>query len=246
MIKPFTNRRGPLHHGSGHGVRRPRRGRRAPCDERAARVEHAQAPAFARLFVCDTLMAGERYHHLLGAARRVAAHVRTRSTFRLLDRGGLADLAAAGETAVLGEVYEVDASTLAGLDRGFGHPRIYSRTSIGLEDGTAADAYLTTRARPGDPEIESGDWRAREEAYATWAVRAGDHEIIGTRLEIVRALQDLLLDGEGFSMRQYIDWVVTNARKELGIELDVRGDTDEDVADSYLKAMLRANLIRRC
>lgn len=47
-------------------------------------------------------------------------------------------------------------------------------------------------------------------------------------------------------MRQYIDWVVTNVRNELGIELDVCGDADEDVADSYLKAMLRANLIRRC
>jgi len=60
------------------------------------------------------------------------------------------------------------------------------------------------------------------------------------------AAQDLLLDAEGLSMRQYIQWVVTKLRGELGFELDVHGQTDEEPADSYLKAMLRADLIRRC
>ena len=82
-----------------------------------------------------------------------------------------------GETAVLGEIYEVDAATLVHLDGNLGHPRIYRRTSVELEDGTRADAYLTTKCHGDDPQIEPGDWRAREEARAKWAVRAGDQKI---------------------------------------------------------------------
>jgi gamma-glutamylcyclotransferase (GGCT)/AIG2-like uncharacterized protein YtfP len=247
MSKPFMSRRGarlpiPAHVPSTCAGRPARRSR---CQPERLRVESPRAGAPTRLFVCETLMAGERHHHLLGAARRVVERVRTQPVFRLIDRGGLADLAADGETPVLGEVYEVDVPTIASLDRGLGHPQIYRRTRIELEDGTHADAYLTARRRKDDPLIDAGDWRAREEAYATWAVQAGDHEITGTRLEIVRALQDLLLDAEGFSMRQYIDWAVTHLREELGIALDVHGETDEQLADTYLKAMLRADLIRR-
>ena len=99
-------------------------------------------------------------------------------------------------------------------------PTARNRTSIDLEDGTCADAYLATRASNDDLQIESGDGRGREDARSTWAVQAGDHEIIGMRLEIVHALQDLALDVEGFSMRRYIDWVVANAREHLGIDLE--------------------------
>ena len=248
MNKPFMSRRSVRRPIRAHvpSTRADRPAPRSRCQPERLRVESPRASAPTRLFVCETLMAGERHHHLLGTARRVVERVRTQPTFRLLDRGGLADLAADGETPVLGEIYEVDPPTMAHLDRSFGHPRIYRRTSIELEDGTRADAYFTTRWHSDDPLIDAGDWRAREEAHTTWTVQAGDHEITGTRLEIVRALQDLLLDGEGLSMHQYIEWVVTHLREELGIALDVHGETDEQVADSYLKAMLRADLIRRC
>jgi gamma-glutamylaminecyclotransferase len=248
MSKPFMSRRHAAHRLAARaGVRHARgTGRRTRCRAQVARVEKTEMPVFTRLFVCESLMAGERHHDLLGTARRVVAQVKTKPAFRLLDKGGAADLADDGEVAVLGEVYEVDAPTLASLDASLGHPRYYSRTTIELEDGTTADAYLTTMAGPDELQIEAGDWRAREEARRKWVVQAGDHELIGTQLEVVRALQALLLDGEGFSMREYIDWVVTNAREHLGIELEVRGETDEELADSYLKAMLRADLIRRC
>ena len=39
---------------------------------------------------------------------------------------------------------------------------------------------------------------------------------------------------------------VANFREGLGVELDVHGETDEELADSYLKVMLRTDLIRRC
>jgi gamma-glutamylaminecyclotransferase len=248
MSKPFSNRRHPERRPATRaGERRiTGKGRRPGCRATAVRAESPEMPVVTRLFVCESLMAGERHHDLLGTARRVVAQVRTKPAFRLLDKGGGADLAADGQIAVLGEVYEVDAPTLASLDASLGHPRFYVRTNIELEDGTTADAYLTHKAGRHELQIEAGDWRAREETCAKWAVRAGDHEIIGTRLEIVRALQALLLDGEGFSTREYIDWVVMNAREHMGIELDVHGETDEELADSYLKAMLRADLIRRC
>lgn len=248
MKKPFMSRRGVRHQIPAHipGSRADHPARRERCQPERLRVESPRAGVFTRLFVCETLMAGERHHHELGTARRVVERVRTQPSFRLIDRGGLADLAADGQTPVLGEVYEVDAPTIASLDRSFGHPRAYRRTSIELEDGTRADAYLTLRCFSDDPLIDAGDWRAREEAYTTWIVQAGDHEISGTRLQIVRALQDLLLDSEGLTVHQYIEAVVTHLREELGIALDVHGETDEQLADAYLKAMLRADLIRRC
>src|ERR1044071_1576089 len=105
MSKPFTNRRGvdrrlPARAGE---RRAPRTSRRTPCSAEAIRVENPR-PIATRLFVCETLMAGERHHDLLGTARRVVAQVRTKPAFRLLDRGGIAELAADGEVAVLGEV----------------------------------------------------------------------------------------------------------------------------------------------
>jgi hypothetical protein len=63
--------------------------------------------------------------------------------------------------AVIGEVYEVDESTLAALDRLEGRPRFHTRTHIALEDGMAVDAYLLSPEQVSSRRvILSGDWRA--------------------------------------------------------------------------------------
>jgi gamma-glutamylaminecyclotransferase len=114
-----------------------------------------------RVFVYGTLLVGERNHHLLEGARRVA-EARTRPAFALHDFGPFPGLVAGGNDAVLGEVYEVDEPALAALDQLEGHPSFYQRTSILLEDGTPVQAYLL---RPDQvshlPVIPSGSWRAR-------------------------------------------------------------------------------------
>jgi gamma-glutamylaminecyclotransferase len=123
---------------------------------RACEVEQ-----LTRVFVYGTLLVGERNHHLLEGARRVA-EARTGPAFTLHDFGPFPGLVAGGSHAVLGEVYEVDEPALAALDRLEDHPSFYQRTSIRLEDGTAVQAYLL---RPDQvshlPIIPSGSWRAR-------------------------------------------------------------------------------------
>jgi gamma-glutamylcyclotransferase (GGCT)/AIG2-like uncharacterized protein YtfP len=66
---------------------------------------------------------------------------------------------AGGRTAVVGEVYDVDAVTLAALDRLEGHPRFYERRTVRLDDGDEVAAYvLPNEQAHGRRRIPSGDW----------------------------------------------------------------------------------------
>jgi gamma-glutamylcyclotransferase (GGCT)/AIG2-like uncharacterized protein YtfP len=66
-----------------------------------------------------------------------------------------------------GEVYEVDAPTLARLDALEGHPRFYRRTRIALEDGAKVETYLLTPEQvEGRRVIASGNWRSRRKETA--------------------------------------------------------------------------------
>lgn len=84
-----------------------------------------------RVFVYGTLLRGEPNHYILEHACFVR-EARTPAVFTLRDMGAFPALLADGSTAVLGEVYDVDAATLARLDRLEGHPRLYRRTPIAL------------------------------------------------------------------------------------------------------------------
>lgn len=113
------------------------------------------------VFVYGTLLTKEPNHRLLIRARLVG-RARTKPGFELHHLGGFPGMVRGGDGVVVGEVFEVDAPTLAALDRLEGHPRFYRRTSIVLDGGAAAEAYLL---RPdqveGRPVIVSGDWRRR-------------------------------------------------------------------------------------
>jgi ribosomal protein S3 len=67
----------------------------------------------------------------------------------------------------------------------------------------------------------------------------------GIALQIVRAMQDIAFGVEDFTVPKYIEWVVTNARKFEEVELDVKGETDEELAASLVAEMLRTGLTRR-
>jgi gamma-glutamylaminecyclotransferase len=129
--------------------------------------DHAGTPAPdarrpMRVFVYGTLLAGEPNHHLLDG-QQLVGEARTRARFCLVNLGPFPALVAGGEVAVRGEVYEVDASTLAALDRLEGYPGFYTRQPVHL-DGEAtgeALAYLLAPDRvAGSPEIPNGDWKA--------------------------------------------------------------------------------------
>lgn len=111
-----------------------------------------------RVFVYGTLRRGELNAGLMADARFIrAAHTPPAYTLFALD--GHPGLGAGGTTAVVGEVYEVDAQTLARLDALEEHPTWYERRAIALADGEAVDTYLLPpRFTAGRSIIAHGDW----------------------------------------------------------------------------------------
>ena len=113
------------------------------------------------VFVCSAAMEGEPQHGLLAGAR-LRGVVRTRAEFDLVDLGASGSLVGGGRTEVSGELYAVDAATLAALDVHEGHPVLHQRTTITLADGQAAQAYLLHFEQVrGRRRVRSGDWRQR-------------------------------------------------------------------------------------
>ncbi len=122
---------------------------------------YGSRPQTVRVFVYGTLQSGESNHHVLAGARRVCV-ARTAPRFELRDLGPYPGLVRGGDQSVAGEVYEVSADALSALDEFEEHPDLYCRSSIALEDGTVAEAYLLTpKQAQGLPVIASGDWRRR-------------------------------------------------------------------------------------
>ena len=112
-----------------------------------------------RVFVYGTLLSGEPNHRVLADADLVG-EASTEAVFDLVSLGAFPALVPDGRTAVAGEVYVVNARTLADLDRLEGHPRFYRRRRIRLQDGDEVLAYVLApdQAR-GRPAIASGNWR---------------------------------------------------------------------------------------
>jgi gamma-glutamylcyclotransferase (GGCT)/AIG2-like uncharacterized protein YtfP len=115
-----------------------------------------------RLFVYGTLMNGQESRHVLGDAGFIGdAH--TIPAFTLLDLGSYPAMVHGGNVSVRGETYEIDPISLAKVDDFEGHPTLFRRSSIWLQDGSEVQAYLFARP-PGSPSrrIPGGDWRRRQ------------------------------------------------------------------------------------
>lgn len=112
-----------------------------------------------RIFTYGSLLRGLHNHHVLESARFIAVD-RTPPAFTLVDLGSFPAMVVGGRTAVAGEVWEVDAATLARLDTLESHPRWYRRAPITLASRRHANVYLMPEERVRDrPIITSGDWR---------------------------------------------------------------------------------------
>ena len=115
----------------------------------------------ALVFVYGTLRRGEAHHELLASAR-FAGEAHTPPAYTLVDLGGYPGMADGGTSAVTGELYLVDAATLARLDELEQHPSWYCRRQIALADGRSAHAYLLPRRFcEGGVVIISGNWLTR-------------------------------------------------------------------------------------
>jgi gamma-glutamylaminecyclotransferase len=113
-----------------------------------------------KLFVYGSLLSGEDNHALLYGSRRIGDS-RTAPRYSLVDLGAYPALIEPGRTSIRGEVYEVDAATLAALDEFEGHPHLYERILVELTTGDVAIGYALreTWLAEGRAEIADGDWR---------------------------------------------------------------------------------------
>lgn len=125
-----------------------------------------------RVFVYGSLMSGLGNHHLLGSARfkglrnqpRHLGRCRTARRWTMIDLGAFPAVLEGpdGPGRVAGELYAVEADTLADLDRLEGHPDFYRRIRVTIL-GETIPAWMYVlppgRARDAD-EVPSGDWRA--------------------------------------------------------------------------------------
>jgi gamma-glutamylcyclotransferase (GGCT)/AIG2-like uncharacterized protein YtfP len=123
------------------------------------------------LFVYGTLMRDERNHRLLVEAEFLG-EARTVAGFTMIDLGAFPGVVAMGAGAIVGEVFRVNAQTLAAVDRLEGHPSFYRRTEIELEGGGRAEAYLMPkRELRGNARLEGGSGRDRQATRAAAQTR---------------------------------------------------------------------------
>lgn len=121
----------------------------------------SSAPDPLRLFVYDSLLAGERDHALLDGATFLAA-MRTAPRYTLVELGPYGALILGGATSVAGELYAVDRQLRFRLDLKKQCPALFQRVSIALADGTDAESYaMTDEQVRGKRRIKSGSWRER-------------------------------------------------------------------------------------
>ena len=110
-----------------------------------------------KIFVYGSLRQGGALSWYL-AGSECLGEKETKKEHSLYSLGPFPAMTAEGDTAVIGEVYEVNKETLDMLDRAEGHPNFYVRTPIVLEDGTKVEAYLLPGIPRGCEKVESGDW----------------------------------------------------------------------------------------
>jgi gamma-glutamylcyclotransferase (GGCT)/AIG2-like uncharacterized protein YtfP len=122
-----------------------------------------------RLFVCDSLMQGERDHALLQSAKFVGV-LRTAPLYALVEAGPYAALVEGGSVSVVGELYVVDRNQRLEIDVKRECPVLFQRIVVTLEDGTNAEAYAMSEAQVrGKRRIKHGSFRDR------FAPRSGGH-----------------------------------------------------------------------
>jgi gamma-glutamylaminecyclotransferase len=113
-----------------------------------------------KVFVYGTLRRGQSNHGLLAKASSLGLDA-TLPAWTLHHLGDWPALAQGGSTAVVGELYEVDAPTLAELDALEEVPTVYQRIPILLRSGRDAMVYvMPAEALTSYPVIDAGDWAA--------------------------------------------------------------------------------------
>lgn len=120
-------------------------------------------PSTYRVFVYGTLRAGMHNHHWLKGSRLVAETETEHAAYTMLDISGFfPGVIRGGNATIIGEVYAVDAVTLAELDRHEGCPNHYKREIVKTKDCGECFTYIyqmPSRARAfPNAIVRHGDW----------------------------------------------------------------------------------------
>jgi gamma-glutamylcyclotransferase (GGCT)/AIG2-like uncharacterized protein YtfP len=108
------------------------------------------------LFVYGSLRPGEAHHQLLTGARLLGRH-RTEPSYTMHDLGEYPGVVGGGHHAIVGDVFAVDAATLARVDEYEGYPHEYTRRLLATPYGDAW-IYLYCRDCGDAVVITSGEW----------------------------------------------------------------------------------------
>jgi hypothetical protein len=71
------------------------------------------------------------------------------------------------------------------------------------------------------------------------------HVFAGTPKQILMQMKSLAFGCESLSLRQYIERNVANIARGFGITFKVTGETDEELAESFLNQMLEGGHARK-
>lgn len=114
------------------------------------------------VFVYGSLRRGAINHHMMAGGATFLGLRKTAPKFRLLDLGPFPAMIP-GDSRVHGEIWQVDNTKLAELDRFEGHPGFYRRDTIDLDDGSSAQGYILAReTHRRHPIVTCGDWMAHK------------------------------------------------------------------------------------
>lgn len=109
-----------------------------------------------KVFVYGSLRQGFQNHHWLKDSVRLGS-TQILPEWSMFDHGAFPALVHAGETAVVGEVYDITDETLEALDRLEMCPEWFQRKCIETEFGTAWIYHLPA-SEASSRIISSGDW----------------------------------------------------------------------------------------
>lgn len=97
-----------------------------------------------KLFVYGTLKRGGRLNAAL-EGQKFVKEITTNAEFTLYNTGWYPAMCTGGSTAIKGELWEINEALVPRLDSIEGHPELFKRSEIELEDGSKATAYVYNR-----------------------------------------------------------------------------------------------------
>lgn len=113
-----------------------------------------------RIFVYGTLMREQANSRVLEGETYLGP-AKTKAMYSLLNLGGCPGMVP-GDMSVSGELYEIRRGMLILLDMIEGHPNLYRRERIFLDNSEEVISYIFQNNFSFPcPEIASGDWRKR-------------------------------------------------------------------------------------